>query len=201
MVSFLFADCGEVPEDGVFTIQPYEDSPLISAVCVNEKQYVQLRPNQPLNTPCSPTWDDMKAGITSSCFFWIGVENLYHETLHAYCRLTIQLSTGIGQFHAIYDGFRVENEANNYTLHYDFFNSDISTAGDGFAFYGNISAVLGNPFQASDTSLCSGIYGWWFSDICPITALNAENAAMWPVDSESEEVASSTMYLQVLYYL
>ncbi|XP_046571996.1 fibrinogen-like protein 1 [Haliotis rubra] len=151
------------------------------------------------------TWAEYKAGWTTPCNRWLGLEALHFisnqrtTTFDIYVRGTGSLS---GQYY--YTNFKIGDEASGYTLTYTGnYKHPSKATGNGFEYELASKHINGQRFATwdhPDPSGCavSGGAGWWYGTDCPLTNLHkkfdtsasASNVAQWIDDLDLLEKVS-----------
>ncbi|XP_031746209.1 ficolin-like isoform X1 [Xenopus tropicalis] len=121
-------------------------------------------------------WDSYKQGFGSQLSeFWLGNENIHLLTSSGNFQLRIDLQDfDNNRTYATYSQFRIEPEAQKYTLRFGAFTG--GTAGDSLSSHNNKAFETGDvQYDTSVTANCARMYkgAWWYQK-CYDSSLNGE---------------------------
>ncbi|XP_046379472.2 fibrinogen-like protein 1 [Haliotis rufescens] len=136
------------------------------------------------------TWSEYKNGWGTSCSVWLGLEAIHYITNQATCQLYVMVNDNLGFY---YRSFRLDDEANSYTLTYTTTYSHATKhTGNGFEYGEPNKSMKGEKFATWDHPDSSGCAlsdgtGWWYGTVCPDTNLHKNfttSAVQWPDDGD-----------------
>ncbi|EAT41680.1 AAEL006702-PA [Aedes aegypti] len=139
-----YRSCSEAPpQSGVYTIALQNGFAPFQAYCEQQKYgggWLVLQNRYDGSISFNRSWDEYRNGFgNTEQEYWLGLEKIHQVTMNQTHELLIVIENFTDfSAHEIYSGFRVENEATNYTLRLS--NEEYSyhgTARDSFWVYRN----------------------------------------------------------------
>ncbi|XP_059175224.1 fibrinogen beta chain-like [Physella acuta] len=125
------------------------------------------------------TWNDYKNGFGStSGDFWIGNDVISHLTDSGYNELRFDMKYKGKDYHDVYRGFKVENEAAKYKMSYTSFRG--GNVVDWFSFHNGMKFTTidsdNDKWSDGNCAVDYGSGGWWYRD-CHRVNVNGEWAS------------------------